>query len=356
MISKFFILLFCFFWTFTYDIPSVKSDSDNNIALEIKNDLPKYSLGPGDILSIKIYKFDSFSSTVKVLPDGTINLLRINPLYVKGLTINEANLLITKSLKNIIKNPIVYIDLLQSRPIRINIFGEVQRPGIYSLETNQISQISNTDGGEVLMNNNKGWPTVIDALQQAGGLKTSANLRKIKLRRYNKTSKKIDEININLWNTLLRGEFIKNYEIFDEDSIYVENTEISSQEEKTFISSTNLAPSTITVKVIGEVNNPGDTNVRTSSPIMQAILNAGGFTNKSNKNKVAVLRLNKKGKFVKNIFSIKSLEQNNNYLKDRDVIFVDDSNLSKTSNNLKLLVEPLRPILDTATFYKVFFD
>ena len=43
MISKFFILLFCFFWTFTYDIPSVKSDSDYNIALEIKNDLPKYS-------------------------------------------------------------------------------------------------------------------------------------------------------------------------------------------------------------------------------------------------------------------------------------------------------------------------
>ena len=246
--------------------------------------------------------------------------------------------------------------MLQSRPIRINIFGEVQRPGIYSLETNQISQISNTDGGEVLMNNNKGWPTVIDALQQAGGLKTSANLRKIKLRRYNKTSKKIDEININLLNTLLRGEFIKNYEIFDEDSIYVENSEISSQEEKTFISSTNLAPSTITVKVIGEVNNPGDTNVRTSSPIMQAILNAGGFTNKSNKNKVTVLRLNKKGEFVKNTFSIKSLEQNNNYLKDRDVIFVDDSSLSKTSNNLKLLVEPLRPILDAATFYKVFLD
>ncbi len=117
---------------------------------QIQNDLPKYLLGPGDTLSINIYKFDTFKSIVTILPDGTINLPRINSLYVNNLTLDEANFLITKSYKKIIRNPIVYIDLLKSRAIRINISGEVQRPGIYTMNNRQQNQISNSDGGESL--------------------------------------------------------------------------------------------------------------------------------------------------------------------------------------------------------------
>ena len=42
----------------------------------IDNYLPKYFLGPGDVLSIKVYKFDSFDSMVTIMPDGNINLPR----------------------------------------------------------------------------------------------------------------------------------------------------------------------------------------------------------------------------------------------------------------------------------------
>ena len=356
MVLKFLLLLFSIAPVANYSFIKANPSLDSLVKNEIFIEVPKYLLGPGDFLKINLYKFEYLSSKVKVLPDGTVNLPRINSLYINNLTLDEAKSLITKKFKEIIKNPIVYIDLIEARPIRININGEVQRPGIYSLNTKRIDKVSNTDGGEVLFANNKGWPTVVDALQQAGGLTNNADLRKIRLRRYNKETDNVDEVIINFWDTLLKGGLIKNYEIFDEDSIYVENSEFSSQEEKLFISTTNLAPSTITVRVIGEVNRPGDINVRSSSPIMQAILNAGGFTNKSNKKKITLLRLNKQGKFEKNIFPIKNLEQKNNYLQDRDVIFIDDNTLSKTSKNLKLLIEPLRPVLDAATFYRVFFD
>ena len=117
-----------------------------------------------------------------------------------------------------------------------------------------------------------------------------------------------------------------------------------------------MSPATITVKVIGEVNNPGETNVRTSSPIMEGILNAGGFTDRSNRKKITLLRLNNNGKISKKTFINDNSGRGNIFLKDRDIIFVDDNSLSKTSKNLKKLVEPIKPILDASTLYKILFD
>ncbi len=356
MVLKFLLLLFSFYPIVNYSFINAKPPLDSFENKENFIDVPKYLLGPGDFLKINIYKFESLSSKVKVLPDGTVNLPRINSLYINHLTIDEANSLITKKYKQIIKNPIVYIDLIKARPIRININGEVQRPGIYSLSTQRIDTVSNTDGGESLLNNNQGWPTVVDAIQKAGGLTNEANLRKIKLRRYEKSNDKTNEIIINFWESLFEGKLVDNYEIFDGDSIYIENSKLYTQEEKTLISSSNLSPSTISVRVIGEVNNPGNTNVRSNSPIMDGILNAGGFTSRSNRKKLTLLRLNNNGKIEKKTYFNNESGKKQIFLKDRDVIFVDGDSLSKASNNLKKLIEPIKPIIDAATFYKIFFD
>lgn len=367
IIFKFIIISFSFltFFNAGKSPTKVKFTEDNNLTsvneisdinLENKKNLPKYLLGPGDRLLISIYKFEEFSSEVEILPDGTVNLPRLNSIHIRNLTLDEASLLITKSYKKIIKNPIVYINLIQSRPIRINVNGEVQRPGIYSLDTQRFNNVSNTDGGEGFKTSNKGWPTVLDAILQAGGLKVNANLKEIKLYRPIRGEDKAEEIILNIWDSFLRGGSNQYYEIFDGDSIFVSSSEKSTQKEKTFLSSTNLAPATITVKVIGEVVNPGNTNVRNSSPIMEGILNAGGFTKRSNRKKITLLRLNNNGTIEKKTFINLNSGKKDTFLKDRDVIFVDDNSLSKTSNTLKNLIEPLRPIIDAATFYKIISD
>ena len=61
----------------------------------------------------------------------------------------------------------------------ISINGEVQRPGFYSIGDEQINQLSNTDGGESFNINRSGWPTIVDAIQKAGGLKVEANIKDI---------------------------------------------------------------------------------------------------------------------------------------------------------------------------------
>lgn len=324
--------------------------------LNLNNYLPKYFLGPGDVLSVKIYKFNSFNSKVTIMPDGNVNLPRIKPLSLNGLTIDRANNLITNEYKKILKNPIVYIDLLEARPIRVSISGEVQRPGIYSLNTSQKNEISNTDGGESIVVESKGWPSVIELIQKAGGLSIDGDLRNVKLKRFNREKNKIDEITINFWETLTGGGLIRSYPVFDGDSVFVSKNIDLSENEKSKLSKSNLAPSTISVNVIGEVNKPGMTTISSNSPIQNAILNAGGFTTRANKSKISLLRLDDNGKISKTVFNSKNNNfEKDSFLKDRDVVFIDNNFLSKTTVNLKSAIEPISPLVNAATIYKVFF-
>ena len=50
----------------------------------------RYRLGPGDRLSMSVFKMDGYSATVEVLSDGTINLPRLGTVDVWGLTLEEA--------------------------------------------------------------------------------------------------------------------------------------------------------------------------------------------------------------------------------------------------------------------------
>tara|TARA_B100001248_G_scaffold238956_1_gene203906 strand:+ start:41 stop:1117 length:1077 start_codon:yes stop_codon:yes gene_type:complete len=354
--SRFIILLFSFFFLLNNDFLLSKPINEKQTSKNTYNTLPKYLLGPGDILNIKVYKFENFNSNVTILPDGTINLPRVNSLYIKNLTLDEANILITKNYEKIIKNPLIYINLIKSRPVRINVNGAIQRPGIYTLNSTDSNDFTNSKSKD-LLSTNKAWPTVVEALQKAGGLAPDADLRKIKLRRYNKIHNNISEFNINFWEQFSNGGIIQNNEIFDGDSIFVERSSNTKPEEKVLISSSNLSQSTITVTVIGEVKIPGKTDVRASSPAEQAILNAGGFTDKSNKNEYSLLRLKNNGRIERKIIRINgSTNKKITFLKDSDVIFVDKNSLAKRTTQLKGLVEPIRPILDAATLYKILFD
>ena len=140
--------------------------NENNI--DHTKDLSKkklYKLGVGDKLRLDIKLIKSLDLTV--LPDGTINLPRIGSIYIENLTINEAKNLITKSYSSILRKPEVFLDLISTRPILITVSGEVQKPGIYTLNLNRISTITNTDDGEGSIIRSTGWPTIIDAIQKA---------------------------------------------------------------------------------------------------------------------------------------------------------------------------------------------
>ena len=312
-----------------------------------------YKLGIGDRIRVDIKLIQNLNLTV--LPDGTINLPRVGSIYIKDLSINEAKNLIIKSYSSILRNPEVFVDLTFTRPILISISGEVQKPGIYSMSLNRVSRITNSDDGEGSTVTSTGWPTIIDAIQKAGGLTSNADIRSIKVRRFNKGSKTSTRF-VNLSN-LFEGTNTERLEpIFDGDSINVAKAEAFSAEDSFKLSKSNIAPAQITVNVIGEVKRPGTHMIQSNSSISQAIFAAGGFNRRANK-KVKLIRLRNNGTILeKNIkFKIDSELSETIYpaLKDRDTIFVARNLWTKTNDTLQDAVKPINPIVNSYSLYKI---
>ena len=318
----------------------------------------RYILGPGDSISVNLIKLEGFNNKVNILPDGTINLPRVGIIYISGMSISEATNTIQEKYKSILKTPIVYLNLVKARPIRISVLGEVQRPGIYSLSQFENNNLSNSDGGESFEVSSKGWPSVIDGLQKAGGVTPKANLKKISLIRSSKSSKSSKSIDINYWNVFNENVKVFNPLIYDGDIIKVHKVVSIENENLLKISKSNLAPATVSINVIGEVKNPGTINVRSGAPLSEGIFAAGGLSRQGNKHRVSLFRLNDNGSIYHEKLSFnpkKKLNNSNNpYLQDRDVILVGKNAWAKFNSGLKSTLEPVSPIISAGALYKLF--
>ncbi len=321
----------------------------NNIS-----EIPSYKLGPGDVIYTNITNVPGFESQVRIIPDGTVNLPRIGEINLLGLSINEANTKITKAYQKIINRPIIYVNLISSRPLKISVFGEVQRPGIYSLTSTETNRLVNSDGGEESIVKSSGWPTLIDAIQKAGGLNQKANLKNITINRKLDNNEYV-ALKVNYWDGIMYGDITDNPFIYDEDNIIVNQAKDISIKESLKISSSNLTSPSITVNVIGEVRNPGSLKIKTNSPLSQAILAAGGITTRGKKTNIELVRLNSNGSLDINLFKFNSKDNSNDNppLIDGDIIVVDRTNWSKFNDSFKNIVQPVGPILNAASIYKL---
>ena len=355
-----FLVIFIFGYKVNLYAKESKSETYKENSLKSSKLLPKYYLGPGDKLLIRVFGYDEFNSEVIVLPDGTINVSRIGSINVNDITLKDAKKQLSVSYSKILRNPIIYLDLVKTRPIRVAISGEVNRPGIYSIDIQGENNLVNNDGGEQTSIKTNGWPTLVDAIQKAGGLTNKGDLKNVNLIRKNKKNSQIQITKVNYWDTLKNGNPIENHYIYDGDSVRINPVKLRDDNELFTIASSSFSPDTITINVVGEVNNPGLQTIKTNSPLSQAILSAGGITKKSNKNKIALIRMNPNGTITKSMSSYgisKEADYSNNpTLIDGDVIVVEKNAWAKNSENIKTLVEPFSEFLAPITIYRVFSD
>ena len=354
------LIFFSFGYRFNFNTKESIAGTLKENLVNSSNLLPKYQLGPGDKLLIRIFGYEDFNSEVIVLPDGTINLNRIGPINVNDLTLDEVKTKLSLSYSKILRQPIIYADLLEPRPIRVAISGEVNRPGIYSFDIKDENNLINNDGRERTTIKTNGWPTLVDAIQKAGGITNKGDLRDVHLIRRDKNSTNIETIKVNYWETLNKGIPIKNYYIYDGDSVRILPIKSRNDNELFTIASSTFSPDTISVNIVGEVYNPGLKKIKTNSPLSQAILSAGGFTKKSNKNKIALIRMNQNGTISKFFYKYNLLKKNDSFINpiliNGDVIIVEKTILSNSTENIKNLVEPISALVTPLTIYKFFTD
>ena len=132
-------------------------------------------LGPGDLINIKFFGAEEFNNIYPVFNDGSINLPIVGKIFVLNLSIEDASRKIQNLLKKELLQPEIYLSIEKPRPLRIYI-SEKLKPGVYTLNNQKYK-----DEGSDL--NKFYFPTILDAVNKAGGFTQKANLKKIEVKR-----------------------------------------------------------------------------------------------------------------------------------------------------------------------------
>ena len=215
-----------------------------------------YIINTGDELLVEVWGAAESSTTQKVDNQGNIILPMAGKVHVGGLNFVEAKARINTALRKIyagISAPEgsyakVYtgVSIANIRTVKVNIIGEVEAPGTYSL-----SALS----------------TVINALYASGGPTENGSFRNIQVVRGGKTIAHLD-----IYNFLLKGSQEGNINLNDQDVIIV-------------------PPYKNQVEVIGFVKREGIYEVKEGEKLSSLVDYFGGFKSNAYKDIMVVERI-----------------------------------------------------------------
>ncbi len=414
-ISKILTLFVIFF--IGIDKKSLSEDKNNDlknnfkyleyIQKPIEND---YIIGPGDTLAIRISRqLPELTNRYSIDGNGTIFMPYLERIYISGLTITELTEILNEKLKKYVKNPVIEISVIDHRPIRIVVKGEVETPGVHTLlgslsikngnlnfsdPSSTSKNIKRFNTNSLFNKDNMGWPesalnqfnkpslnsedklnsfnsddselgkyepklnffpTVFDAIRKADGVTFYSDLSKIKIVRNNNMTNgggKI-ETTINFLDVIEKGDSNQNIRIYDGDLIVINKSPIPISDQISSAVLSNLNPKFIRVVVTGRVIAPGSHAVSKQSTLNDALDIAGGT--KILKGPVTFIRFNQDGTIDRRKFHIskrkKRGDKKNPFLKEGDIIFVGNSPFNIAS---EVITEFTRPFLGVYGTFKLF--
>lgn len=205
-----------------------------------------YVIGPDDELLLNIYGMNMSQQTLKVSPDGTVNVKYAGIVNVAGLTIEGATSVLKSRLARYYPalnsgQTKLQLALGNIRSIRVILIGAINRPGTYTLPS---------------------LANLFNALYVSGGPAENGSFRNIELIRNNKVIEVAD-----LYDFLLEGDLSANVHLEDNDVIRVP-----------------FAKNMITLN--GQLNRPGIFELKGNETLQDAISFAGGFKSKAFKGRI----------------------------------------------------------------------
>lgn len=182
-------------------------------------DFDAYILGAGDQLQLSFLSTSNanLGGSFQLLNDGSTTLPMIGSVVLEGLTLNQANRWLVGLYRRYLRQPELTLRVMQPRPLQVSVVGQVENPGLYLL--NPGGEGSNVEGKEKTI---PGLPTVVSAIQKAGGITLNANLSDVRLqRRLPGVSSQLRETQLNLVALLQQGDKRQNPFLFDGDTIVI---------------------------------------------------------------------------------------------------------------------------------------
>lgn len=314
-----------------------------------------YIIGAGDQLDLKLYDVPDLSSKLDVLNDGTVSLPLVGNVRVQGLTLSQAEQWFTGLFRKQLQRPQLQLSVSRPRPIRVALVGEVERPGVYSLTTNEASTVV---GAATSIS---GLPTLVDAIQKAGGITLNADLRQVQLqRRLPGETPAFKRTSLDLMQLLREGDQLQNPLLFDGDTIRVNRAD-QPVAEAVEVANANFSPQFIQVYVVGEVLKPGPLQVAANTPLIQGILAAGGPQfGRANQSNVELVRINRNGTVQRQRFRLDlgqgASNAKNPPLQDGDTVLVNRSGLALVSDSIGAISQPLTGLVNIWALVRLIQD
>ena len=213
-----------------------------------------YRLGPGDEVIIDIFGANQTTLRSVISPEGSINVDVLGPLYLSGMTIEEANKYLKRKLSGIYgglnrssAGTDIRLSLGQIRSIQVNVLGDVSHAGTYVVSA---------------------FSTVFHVLYLAGGVVEPGSLRNITVTRAGKVVGTVD-----VYDFLMNGSRESDIRLEEGDVVMVK-------------------PYACMVKIGGEVKRPMNFEMKEGETLQDLINYAGGFASGAFTDNVTVVRQN----------------------------------------------------------------
>ena len=261
-----------------------------------------YRLGPDDEVIIDIWGASQNTIRQQISPEGTINIQKIGPVNLSGMTVSAANDYLKNALNKIYNglnnttDPTsdIRLTLGNIRTIQINVMGEVVQPGTYALSS---------------------FSTVFHALYRAGGVSDIGSLRNVQLVRNGKNIATID-----VYEFIMKGNTQDDIRLQEGDVVIVPAYDVL-------------------VKISGKVKRPMRFEMKKDENLATLIKYAGGFEADAYTRSLRVVRQNGEEYEVN---TVKDMDYSIYTMRNGDVVTAE-AILNRFTNKLEIRGAVYRP-------------
>lgn len=167
--------------------------------------ITEFILGVGDTIEVSVYRHNDLKKSIKINSTGMITYPLIGDIRASGIGILQFRDNIRDRLSKYIINPQVSVTLMSIQSRKYSVLGEVNRPGVFSLE-NPVN--------------------ILEATAKAEGFTNDAKLKTILLIRRGVSEPELYAINLE--KVMEGGDFTQNIDLHNGDIIYVPATYIAN--------------------------------------------------------------------------------------------------------------------------------
>ena len=234
-----------------------------------------YVLGPGDQVVIDVWGASQQKFAETISPDGNITIEGVGLIRLGGLSVKKARNVLQSHLEQRYSDCQFNLSVGDIRTIQVQVAGEVNMPGTYSL-----SSLS----------------SAFNALYAAGGINDNGTLRDIKVYRAGRMIATVD-----VYDYLINGNSAGDIRLQDNDVIVVGAYDCL-------------------VNVTGKIKRPMWYEMKSSETVKQLMTYSGGFTGDAYTDKVRLVR---KAGAEYSVHTIDEFDMATFTLKDLDEVQVD---------------------------------